>query len=66
MMHRLRNAWRALTTRKPTITVEVMSGAWSCRWERMTAGDAARIAHDVADVIANRALAQMPCSATVH
>lgn len=66
MIVSIRNAWRALFARKPSITVEVTGDTWSCQWKHMTADDAARITQGVADAIANRAFAQMPCDATVH
>ena len=66
VFNRIHNAIRALFARNPRITVEVTDATWSCRWKHMTAEDAERITRNVADTIANRSFAQLPCSATVH
>lgn len=66
MTNRIRNAFRALFARNPTITVEVVGGTWNCQWKHMTPEDAERITRNVADTIASREFAQLPCGVTVH
>lgn len=66
VIDRIRNAFRALFARNPTITVEVVGETWSCQWKRMTPEDAARLMRGIADEVADRALSEVACSATVH
>lgn len=63
---RLRNAWRALFARNPTITVEVRDGTWSAKWQHMSADDATVLLHGVSAAMQESALARMDCDRTVH
>lgn len=65
-MSRIRNAWRALFARNPSITVEVTGDTWNCQWKHMTRDDAARLMHGIADEVAERVFSEATCSATVH
>jgi hypothetical protein len=66
MINRIRNAWRALFSRNPTITVEVTGGTWSAKWKHMTPNDAAALLYSVANATAEHAFARMLCKDTIH